>query len=752
MLLGALLAALASAPDAPARVLLVGDASAEVALVELSTDRVVAELAMPAAVTAVAVDPTGDRGYAAAGNTVVELDLDARTETRRTVLGGAPISELAAARDGRLLALQGDRVTVIDAGTLQPAFAIALQGVGRRLTAGRRSDEAVVVLAGGRVAILALAERRVSRTARVPGATGATIDRMGRTWVAARGYLRLVPARRSRVSRTTRLRLPRGAGGAIVPSPRDARIAIGAVRGARGAVVDLASRSVRRFASGSRPGAPSWSLDATRLYVPDAASGSVWIVGAAGGRRLRVIDLPGATPVAVVEQPGLARLAGSDAADALTGTGGRDRIEGLAGDDHLRGARGRDIVSGGPGDDRLSGGAASDLLDGGDGQDYLSGGTGDDRIDGGPGADAGDGGTGNDTLDGGGDDDVLDGGDGDDTILGGAGDDRIVERGFGNDKRLSGGPGDDVIEGGRGSDRVIEGEDGNDRLSGGPGKESISGGTGNDVLDGGRARDRMRGDEGDDELRGDAGDDILGGGEDGDRLDGGSGDDELDGGEGSDMLIGGPGPDAIAGGGGDDTIRAADDSADTVGCGPGSDTVYVEADAPQRDRLTDCELVTPIAPESANDTTPPSLFFGLPRPELIRGTPGDDGLHGNAGDDRLFAAAGDDYVDGGKGDDELHGGSGDDIMAGRRGSDRIFGDTGDDHITGDRGDDTIDGGPGADRIFGNLDDDAIAGGAGDDRINVVGGGRDVVRCGPGSDSVFADARDRVTADCERISR
>ena len=42
-------------------------------------------------------------------------------------------------------------------------------------------------------------------------------------------------------------------------------------------------------------------------------------------------------------------------------------------------------------------------------------------------------------------------------------------------------------------------------------------------------------------------------------------------------------------------------------------------------------------------------------------------------------------------------------------------------------------------IFGNLGDDSIAGGAGNDRINVVGGGSDVVRCGPGDDRVFADA-------------
>ena len=55
-------------------------------------------------------------------------------------------------------------------------------------------------------------------------------------------------------------------------------------------------------------------------------------------------------------------------------------------------------------------------------------------------------------------------------------------------------------------------------------------------------------------------------------------------------------------------------------------------------------------------------------------------------------------------------------------------------------------------IFGNLGNDTIPGGAGNDRINIVGGGRDVVRCGPGDDRALADGHDRVAADCERISR
>ncbi|MEA2191140.1 MAG: hypothetical protein QOI73_1261, partial [Solirubrobacteraceae bacterium] len=131
--------ATAGAPAGPAdaRVLLVAGNTPELALVELSTDAVVAQIAMPGPVTGVATSPSGRRGYAAAGNTIVEIDIDERTETRRAVLPGAPVSTLATARDGRLLALQGDRVTLLDPGALAPSASIALGGAGLRLGAGR---------------------------------------------------------------------------------------------------------------------------------------------------------------------------------------------------------------------------------------------------------------------------------------------------------------------------------------------------------------------------------------------------------------------------------------------------------------------------------------------------------------------------------------------------------------------------------------------------------------------------------------
>jgi len=197
----ALLGALTLAPAAGARVLLVATGTPELALVELSTNAVAAQIAMPAAVSAITTRPFGGKGYAAAGNTIIEIDIDARAETRRTAIPGTAISQLASARDGRLVALQGDHVTVIDPATLTPTASIALDGVGKQLTLGRRPGDAAVVLADGRVAILALAEQRLLRTVRVRGATGVAVDGGGRTWVTAGRFLRLIPKGAKKLSK-----------------------------------------------------------------------------------------------------------------------------------------------------------------------------------------------------------------------------------------------------------------------------------------------------------------------------------------------------------------------------------------------------------------------------------------------------------------------------------------------------------------------------------------------------------------------
>jgi hypothetical protein len=59
---------------------------------------------------------------------------------------------------------------------------------------------------------------------------------------------------------------------------------------------------------------------------------------------------------------------------------------------------------------------------------------------------------------------------------------------------------------------------------------------------------------------------------------------------------------------------------------------------------------------------------------------------------------------------------------------------------------------GADLILGSPLADRVEAGAGDDVVRVLGGGRDVVRCGSGRDQVVADRADQVAPNCERVYR
>ena len=749
----ALLAVLAAPAAASGRVALVATGMPELVFVDVSANDVRARFALPGPARAVAIAPDGGRGYVSAGSDVLAVDVAARTELARAQLGPPEVSDLELSPSGSALyAVHGRRIVTLDAQTLAVVAQAPLDGDGTRLALDPAGQRAAVVLRSGRVAMVSLTRNALLRHVKAPGAIGVAIDAARRTLVSARGRLRTISPGQRRMRRRG-LKLPDGAGGGLALSPGRSKLVVGAAPGGTSAaLVDLRRGVVLRLPAGRGPGWPAWNTDSSRILMADSGAASLTLVSPFTRGRVASVALPGASPTDLVVQPGLAVFAGTEGPDQLNGTRGDDRIQGLGGDDVLRGGRGRDSLDGGPGDDRLSGGPLSDELTGGDGKDFLVGGTGDDRILGSGGDDGADGGTGNDTIEGELGDDTLDGGDGDDTILGGPGNDLIAEKGFGDDKVLDGGPGDDVIRGGRGSDRRIFGGDGNDQLFGESGQERILGGEGNDLIDGGRAGDALHGEGGDDRIVGDAGPDGLYGGPGADHLDGGASADRLLGGEGSDELVGGSAPDYFDGGAGDDAIRAADDSIDTVACGPGTDTVYVEADNPARDVLLDCEVVVPVAPEPDNGSAKPRIVRGTPANDLLQGTDAIDSIFGQDGDDRLFARGGDDYVDGEDGDDELHGGGGADVMAGRRGNDVIHGDAGDDRITGDRGRDRIFGGAGRDTIFGNFNRDRIDGGPGDDRINVVQGDHDVVVCGPGDDTVFADSGDAVGRDCEHVRR
>src|SRR3954451_35517 len=122
----ALLAALPAA--ARARVLVVGTGTNQVALVDVATNQVAAQLDAGAPTGSVAVAPDGRTAWVAAGTQVVALDPNARALGVRADLG-APVGGLPPSpRGGRVYAVMGDRLAVLDAASLAIIRHIALHG------------------------------------------------------------------------------------------------------------------------------------------------------------------------------------------------------------------------------------------------------------------------------------------------------------------------------------------------------------------------------------------------------------------------------------------------------------------------------------------------------------------------------------------------------------------------------------------------------------------------------------------------
>ena len=128
---------------------------------------------------------------------------------------------------------------------------------------------------------------------------------------------------------------------------------------------------------------------------------------------------------------------------------------------------------------------------------------------------------------------------------------------------------------------------------------------------------------------------------------------------------------------------------------------------------------------------------------VIRGTSRGNVIKGDSRRERIYAAGGNDIVDGDGNHDCVDLGSGRDRGKGGRGSDLLRGGSGSDRMAGGSGNDRLSGGSGNDRL---------SGGSGNDRISARDRRRDRISCGSGRDRVSADRSDRVSRDCERVSR
>jgi Ca2+-binding RTX toxin-like protein len=172
-------------------------------------------------------------------------------------------------------------------------------------------------------------------------------------------------------------------------------------------------------------------------------------------------------------------------------------------------------------------------------------------------------------------------------------------------------------------------------------------------------------------------------------------------------------------------------------------------------------------------------IFALGGLDVVSARGGDDDVDGGRGRDDIFGGLGGDDLRGGRGPDDIDGGPGTtdasnppssfdcritDLEAGifarTQGTQRLQGDDGDDDLDGGRDNDFLDGGAGRNDLSGNGGDDCLfvqvaeneraSGGDGDDLIVSADGIEDDVFCGAGHDTVFADAEDRVAANCEDV--
>src|ERR671912_244793 len=103
---------------------------------------------------------------------------------------------------------------------------------------------------------------------------------------------------------------------------------------------------------------------------------------------------------------------------------------------------------------------------------------------------------------------------------------------------------------------------------------------------------------------------------------------------------------------------------------------------------------------------------------------------------------------GGPGPDTLKGTNGADNLLGNGANDVLFALGGRDNLLGEKGDDFVVDGP--DREFAT---DRLSAGDGNDVVGVFNDPafKDLVTCGDGLDRVFADRKDVIASDCERVA-
>jgi Ca2+-binding RTX toxin-like protein len=276
--------------------------------------------------------------------------------------------------------------------------------------------------------------------------------------------------------------------------------------------------------------------------------------------------------------------------------------------------------------------------------------------------------------------------------------------------------------------RRIVGNNNANRLFGTMSRDDVFGGKGKDILVGRAGSDRLHGEEGDDIIVGGSGRDTIWGDGRDDTLYGGAGADRIHTGWGTDVVEAGPGNDIVY-------ARENDASMDSIDCGNGWDTAYVN----RGDRVFNCETVVRTKPGKGKQV-PGKLWMGTDVGETLGG-PMDAQVR--------------DLIVGLGGNDTLNGHAYPDILWGNDGLDVLMGGHGPDLLLGGPGDDSIDGEAGNDRLWGGIGEDVLLGGRHNDEIISLDqdGLPDVIDCGPGRDrAVVVAGEDVDVTNCEIVIR
>jgi Ca2+-binding RTX toxin-like protein len=344
------------------------------------------------------------------------------------------------------------------------------------------------------------------------------------------------------------------------------------------------------------------------------------------------------------------------------------------------------------------------------------------------------------------------------------------------------GPAAAVIIDGTPDDDVLRGTINRDQIDGLAGNDDITGLGGNDILWGREGADVIRAGNGEDRLDGGPGDDVTYGsfGRDQfysfhlgtDRMYAGAQDDFARLNLGYSIIQGGPGIDLFTadgqataqmyGDGGDDMLQTQDAAVGMLDGGAGNDRLWLYSTSASTvhggigdDEVEVYGMSGGVWADDGNDSIVLVDWAGGRSTGPLDGGAGDDLIHSQTGAaDMVRCGPGYDTARIDLEDTVVDCEVIEHLISGDNYADTLIGSAYDDIIEGFAGDDFLSGRAGDDLLYPDLGEDTVRAGIGDDTITAANANEpveaDLVFCGDGVDTVYADDADTVSADCENV--